>query len=71
MTLKPLRRCVAQYTGVLVVNNYQVMLYNALGLKDSLPLLLYACYDTWAAIKNFVNSLMLDRWVESASWLLD
>ena len=55
-------RCVAQSTGVLVVNNYQIMLYNSLGLENSLPLLLYACYDSWAAFMNFVNTLMLDRW---------
>ncbi|KAJ5465930.1 general substrate transporter [Penicillium desertorum] len=55
-------QCIAQSTGVLVVNNYQILLYNGLGLKDSLPLNLYACYNTWAAFMNFVNSLMLDRW---------
>lgn len=55
-------RCISQSTGVLVVNNYQIMLYNSLGLKNSLPLLLYACYDSWAAFMNFVNTLMLDRW---------
>jgi MFS family permease len=46
---------------VLVVNNYLVLLYNNLGLKGWLPLLLYAIYDLWAAIMNFVNSLLLDR----------
>lgn len=58
----PYHRCISQSTGVLVVNNYQVMLYNSLGLYDSIPLLLYACYDSWAAFMNFVNTLMLDRW---------
>ncbi|CAG8894317.1 unnamed protein product [Penicillium egyptiacum] len=55
-------QCVSQSTGVLVVNNYQIMLYNGLGLENSLPLLLYACYNSWAAFMNFVNTLILDRW---------
>lgn len=33
-------QCAAQSTGVLVVNNYQVLLYNNLGLYGWLPLLL-------------------------------
>jgi len=36
----------SQSTGVLVINNYQVSLYNGLGLYGSLPLLLYAIYLT-------------------------
>lgn len=52
---------IAQTTGVLVVNNYQVLLYNSLGLYGALPLLLYACFDTWASVMNFINSLILDR----------
>ncbi|KAL1869405.1 hypothetical protein Daus18300_005617 [Diaporthe australafricana] len=34
-----------QSTGCLVINNYQVLLYNGLGLYGSLPLLLYAVWD--------------------------
>lgn len=52
---------IAQSTGVLVVNNYQVLLYNSLGLYGALPLLLYACFDTWASVMNFINTLILDR----------
>lgn len=55
-------RCIAQSTGVLVVNNYQILLYNNLGLFGSKPLLLYACYNSWAAFMNWVNAMMLDRW---------
>ncbi|KAH7118344.1 major facilitator superfamily domain-containing protein [Dactylonectria macrodidyma] len=55
-------QCIAQSTGVLVVNNYQILLYNGLGLHGSIALLLYACYNSLAAFMNFVNSLILDRW---------
>lgn len=51
----------AQSTGVLVVNNYQVLLYNNLGLYGWLPLLLYGVYTSWAAFLNWVNALLLDR----------
>ncbi|KAL3420023.1 hypothetical protein PVAG01_08522 [Phlyctema vagabunda] len=51
----------SQSTGVLVINNYQVMLYNGLGLYDSLPLMLYACYLTWAAIMNYASAMIMDR----------
>lgn len=46
----------------MVVNNYQILLYNNLGLHHSTPLLLYACYNSWAAFMNWVNAMMLDRW---------
>lgn len=54
-------QCICQSTGVLVVNNYQVLLYNGLGLFGSLPLLLYAVYTSWAAFLNFVASQIVDR----------
>ncbi|KAH8880930.1 general substrate transporter [Thozetella sp. PMI_491] len=50
-----------QSTGCLVINNYQVLLYNGLGLYGSIPLLLYAMWDTWAAFMNYMNSLWLDK----------
>ncbi|KAI1613535.1 general substrate transporter [Exophiala viscosa] len=50
-----------QSTGCLVINNYQVLLYNGLNLYGSMPLMLYALWDTWAAIMNFINALLLDR----------
>ncbi|KAK6371786.1 hypothetical protein LTS17_008609 [Exophiala oligosperma] len=51
----------AQSTGVLVVNNYLILLLNNLNLTGWTPLLLYAVYDTWAAFMNFINSLLLDK----------
>jgi hypothetical protein len=54
-------RCLAQSTGVLVINNYQVILYNGLGLKGSLPLLLYGVYTTWAAFLNWLGPQFVDR----------
>ncbi|OAL34558.1 hypothetical protein AYO20_06188 [Fonsecaea nubica] len=50
-----------QSTGCLVINNYQVLLYNGLSLYGAMPLMLYALWDTWAAFMNFVNSLLLDK----------
>ncbi|KAF2009416.1 general substrate transporter [Aaosphaeria arxii CBS 175.79] len=52
---------IAQSTGVLVVNNYQVLLYNSLGISGSLPLLLNGVYNGMAAFMNWINSLFLDR----------
>ena len=54
-------RCLAQSTGVLVINNYQVILYNGLGLFGYLPLLLYAVYATWAAVLNLTGASIVDR----------
>jgi MFS family permease len=51
----------SQSTGVLVINNYQVSLYNGLGLYDSLPLLLYAIYLTWATALNYFSATIMDR----------
>lgn len=39
-----------------------MLLYNGLGLYGSLPLALYAVWDSWAAFMNFMNSLWLDKW---------
>ncbi|KAH8690341.1 general substrate transporter, partial [Talaromyces proteolyticus] len=50
----------SQSTGVLVINNYQVLLYNNLGLYGWLPLLLYTIFSAWGAFSNWVNSLLLD-----------
>lgn len=54
-------QCLAQSTGVLVINNYQVLLYNALGLYGSLPLMLYAVYASWAAFLNWAGAMFVDR----------
>ncbi|KAJ5731284.1 uncharacterized protein N7483_005792 [Penicillium malachiteum] len=45
---------IGQSTGVLVVNNYQVSLYNSLGLYNSVPLLLYAAYLSWQQVRTTV-----------------
>ncbi|KAJ5743398.1 hypothetical protein N7533_010500 [Penicillium manginii] len=52
---------IGQSTGVLVINNYQVSLYNSLGLYNSVPLLLYAVYLSWAAGMNYVSTFIIDR----------
>ncbi|KEF51771.1 uncharacterized protein A1O9_12108 [Exophiala aquamarina CBS 119918] len=52
---------IAQSTGVLVVNNYQILLYRSLGITGSLPLLLNAIYNSIAAFMNYINSIVLDR----------
>ncbi|KAF5677817.1 quinate permease [Fusarium heterosporum] len=51
----------SQSTGVLVINNYQVMLYNGLGLYNSVPLLLYAVYLSFAAFMNWVSAMIMDK----------
>ncbi|OAG39282.1 hypothetical protein AYO21_06486 [Fonsecaea monophora] len=50
-----------QSTGVLVVNNYQVLLYSNLGLNGSVTLLLYAVYCSWAGVVNFASTYFIDR----------
>ncbi|RAH70428.1 putative sugar transporter [Aspergillus aculeatinus CBS 121060] len=54
-------QCLAQSSGILVISNYQILLWNNLGLYGSLPLLLYSVYTSWAAILNWVASRMVDR----------
>nr|RBQ95942.1 hypothetical protein FVER53263_08489 [Fusarium verticillioides] len=54
-------QCIAQSTGVLVINNYQVLLYNGLGLTGYLPLLLYGVYTAWAAFLNWVGAMFVDK----------
>ncbi|OCT51766.1 sugar transporter [Cladophialophora carrionii] len=51
----------AQSSGVLVVFNYQILLYRNMGLTGSVPLLLLALYNALAAFMNFVNSLLVDH----------
>ncbi|KAH8595049.1 general substrate transporter [Bisporella sp. PMI_857] len=54
-------QCLAQSTGVLVTSNYQILLWNNLGLFGSIPLLLYSLYTSWAAFLNWVSSMIVDR----------
>ncbi|RFU24119.1 hypothetical protein B7463_g12217, partial [Scytalidium lignicola] len=54
-------QAMCQSTGVLVIANYMVLELTNLGLSGSTPLLLLACYNTWAACLNFVNAMLIDR----------
>lgn len=54
-------QAMCQSTGVLVIANYMVLELNNLGVTGSLPLLLLAVYNSWAACLNFVNALLIDR----------
>ncbi|OAG40005.1 hypothetical protein AYO21_05686 [Fonsecaea monophora] len=54
-------QAMCQSTGVLVISNYMVTTLNNLGLSGSTPLLILAVYNSWAAILNYINALILDR----------
>lgn len=54
-------QAMCQSTGVLVVSNYMVLLLNNLGVTGSIPLLLLAIYNSWAAFLNYINALYIDR----------
>lgn len=41
--------------------DYSVLLYQGLGFKKSIPLVLAAAYVTVAAIGNYLSSLLMDR----------
>ena len=38
-----------------------VLELNSLGVTGSMPLLLLAVYNSWAALLNYVNALLIDR----------
>jgi predicted MFS family arabinose efflux permease len=50
-----------QNTGVLVINNYNTLLYDSLGLTASQALIVGATYNTWAMIANFSGAFVSDR----------
>ncbi|KAH7267975.1 hypothetical protein MRS44_011740 [Fusarium solani] len=52
---------VAQSSGVLVINNYQIVLYQNLGVTGWKALLLLSIYTSWACFMNWVNAMLLDR----------
>jgi sugar porter (SP) family MFS transporter len=54
-------QAIAQSTGVLVINNFQVSLYNGLGLYGAMPLLLYALYLTNSTTWNWIGAFLMDR----------
>lgn len=43
-----------QNVGVLVINQYNTLLYGSLSLSTSEALILGAVYNTWATIANFI-----------------
>ncbi|KAL5610881.1 hypothetical protein FOBRF1_006998 [Fusarium oxysporum] len=51
---------IAQSSGVLVINNYQTVLYEGLGVTGWKALLL-SIYTSWAAFMNWINAILLDR----------
>ncbi len=54
-------QAMCQSTGVLVIANYMVLELTNLGVSGSMPLLLLAVYNSWAAMLNYVNALLIDR----------
>lgn len=50
-----------QNTGVLVINNYNTLLYQSLGLSNSKALIVSAGYNTWAMVDNFIGATISDR----------
>ncbi|KAK5224289.1 hypothetical protein LTR47_009900 [Exophiala xenobiotica] len=54
-------QALCQSSGVLVINNYMVIELGNLGVTGWRPLLLNGTYNSWAAIGNWVNSLLVDR----------
>lgn len=50
-----------QNLGILVINNYNALLYQSLGLSNSQALVVAACYNTWALIMNVVGAALSDR----------
>ncbi|KAK5053686.1 hypothetical protein LTR84_001647 [Exophiala bonariae] len=51
----------SQNTGILVINNFNALLYASLGLNNWQALLLSAGYNTWAMIANFLGAVISDR----------
>lgn len=50
-----------QFTGALVVNNYQTTFYNGLGIDGRLPLLLVGCFNSVTVPGNLANGLLVDH----------
>jgi MFS family permease len=50
-----------QFTGALVVNNYQTTFYNGLGIGGRLPLLLVGCFNMVTVPGNLLNGLLVDH----------
>lgn len=50
-----------QFLGIFVMTNYGVLIYAALGLEGSIPLLLNACWVSFTLIGNVWTALYVDR----------
>jgi hypothetical protein len=50
-----------QNTAILVINNFNALLYQSLGLSNSEALITSAGYNTWAMLANFMGAPMSDR----------
>ncbi|OIW32831.1 general substrate transporter [Coniochaeta ligniaria NRRL 30616] len=50
-----------QNTGVLVINGYNALLYQSLGLSNTQALIVSAAYNTFAMIANFIGATFSDR----------
>ncbi|KUJ12987.1 major facilitator superfamily transporter sugar [Mollisia scopiformis] len=50
-----------QNIGVLVINNYNTLLYQSLGLSNTQALVVSAAYNTWAAFANMGGATVSDR----------
>lgn len=50
-----------QNTAVLVINNYNTLLYQSLGLTNTQALIVSASYNTWGMLANFVGAPLSDR----------
>ena len=50
-----------QNIGVLVINNYNTLLYESLGLSNMQALVVGAAYNTWAAFANIGGATVSDR----------
>ncbi|VUC25612.1 unnamed protein product [Clonostachys rosea] len=48
-------------SGILVIYNYSVIIYQGLGFSGHVPLLLSGIYTTIGALGNYVNALLADR----------
>lgn len=50
-----------QNAGILVINNYNVLLYQSLGLKGSMTLLVAAVWNTVGLLANVLGAATSDR----------
>lgn len=50
-----------QFEGLYVIANYGVLIYQSLGLKGNIPLLLNACWTTFTIIGNTWTFFFIDR----------